>query len=203
MSFLTIMTIILEKIINSIIYREQALESTQRHLCGHSLSLIVKEINLSMVFIFSKNKVKIFNRYKGTADCTLTTTLPTLLNLYNYQEFITLLHSEKLEVTGDLRIIEIFLETLALDNIEFDLGEYLSPWTGDIIAESVSRLLCNHYTLMHYAIKRKQECLSQAIIEEWRLSPGSIEISWLITEIEEYRNTLDIFDNRIRLLEIS
>ncbi|WP_157990591.1 SCP2 sterol-binding domain-containing protein [Candidatus Erwinia haradaeae] len=193
----------LEKIINTIIYREQALASTQKHLCGHSLLLIINEINLSIVFIFGKNKVKIFHRHNRIADCTLTTTLTTLLKLYNYQEFIKLLHSEKLEVKGDLKIIEVFLATLALDGMEFDLGEHLSPWIGDIIAESISQFVCNRYKLMNYAIKRKKECLSQTIIEELRLSPGSLEMSWLIKEVEECLDILDIFDNRIRLLEIS
>ncbi|WP_197095311.1 SCP2 sterol-binding domain-containing protein [Candidatus Erwinia haradaeae] len=194
---------ILEKIINAIVYREQTIESTQKNLCGHSLLLIINEINLSMVFIFGKNQAKIFNHYRGVADCTLTTTLTTLLKLYNYQEFIKLLQDEKLRVTGDLKIIEVFLMTLALDDMEFDLGEYLSPWVGDIIAESIGQFFYNRYKLMNYAMQRKKECLSQTIIEEWRLSPGSIEMSWFIKEVEECLNILDIFDNRIHLLEIS
>ncbi|VFP87574.1 Ubiquinone biosynthesis protein UbiJ [Candidatus Erwinia haradaeae] len=203
MILLKIMTAILESIINTIVYREQVLVSTQQYLCGHSLSLIIYDINLSMVFVFNKNQVKIFNCYKGIADCTITTTLTALPKLYNYRKLTRLLNSEQLKVTGNLKIIEVLLTTLELDGMELDPVEYLTLWIGDIAAESIGQFFRHCYQLMHYEVKRKKECLSETITEEWRLSPGFLEMSWFIKEVEECIHTLDIFDARICLLEIS
>ncbi len=63
---------------------------------------------------------------------------------------------------------------------EFDPAELLAPYTGDIVAEGVGKVLRGGAQFLLKGAERQQRYVAEAITEEWRLAPGPLELAGLL-----------------------
>ncbi len=68
------------------------------------------------------------------------------------------------------------------DLAEFDPAELLAPYTGDIVAEGVGKVLRGGAQFLLKGAERQQRYVAEAITEEWRLAPGPLELAWFAEE---------------------
>ncbi|STT51755.1 protein YigP clustered with ubiquinone biosynthetic genes [Klebsiella pneumoniae] len=52
----------------------------------------------------------------------------------------------------------------------------LAPYTGDIVAEGVGKVLRGGAQFLLKGAERQQRYVAEAITEEWRLAPGPLEL---------------------------
>ena len=69
----------------------------------------------------------------------MITRLSVLPKLRNRQQLTALIRSGDLEVQGDLQVVQNMVSLC--DPAEFDPAELLAPYTGDIVAEGVGKVL--------------------------------------------------------------
>lgn len=50
-------------------------------------------------------------------------------------------------------------------------------------------------------LDRKQSYLGQALTEEWRLAPGSLELAWFAEEVDAAARELAALETRLKQLE--
>ncbi|PMC26355.1 hypothetical protein CJ207_01575, partial [Klebsiella aerogenes] len=83
----------------------------------------------------------------------------------------------------------------------FDPAELLAPYTGDIVAEGVGKVLRGGARFLLQGAKSQQRYVAEAITEEWRLAPGPLEMAWFAEESAAVERALAALEKRLETLE--
>jgi len=119
--------------------------------------------------------------------------------LRDRQQLTALIRSGELEVEGDLQVVQNWVALM--DLAEFDPAELLAPYIGDIAAEGISKVIRGGGKLLKKGFARNQQYLSEAITEEWRMAPGSLEVAWFAEETAAVERKVDALIARLDKLE--
>lgn len=189
----------IETAINTLLWREKALKPARQRLIGKVLRITLNEFSSPLVLVFSERQVDVLGAWDGEADCTVITRLSVLPQLRNRQQLTALIRNNDLEVQGDLQVVQN-LVSLA-DLAEFDPAELLAPYTGDIAAEGVSKLLRGGAKFLQQGLARQQRYVAETLTEEWRLAPGALEVAWFAEETTAIERDLAALTKRLEKLE--
>ncbi|MDA8494248.1 ubiquinone biosynthesis protein UbiJ [Kluyvera georgiana] len=189
----------IETAINALLWREKALKPGRQRLIGKVLRIVLKEFSSPLVLVFSERQVDVLGAWEGEADCTVITRVSVLPQLRNRQQLTALIRNNDLEVQGDLQVVQN-LVSLA-DLAEFDPAELLAPYTGDIAAEGVSKLLRGGAKFLQHGLARQQRYVAETLTEEWRLAPGALEVAWFAEETAAVERELAALTKRLEKLE--
>lgn len=199
MTLTPLLTAGLETALNQILYRDRGLKAARQRLNGRSLAIDLAEFGQPVTFIFSERQVDVLAEWSDKPDCTVKTRLTTLPKLRDRQQLTALIRSGELEVEGDLQLVQQF--SALLDLAELDPAEYLAPWTGDIVAQGITRFARRGLNFARRDVQRKQGYLAQTVTEEWRLAPGPLELACFAEEVDALARSLDNLDARLSKLE--
>ena len=188
-----------ENLLNTFLYRSPALKSARTRLQGKVLRVDLKGFSTPLVLVFSERQVDVLGAWEGEADCTVITYASVLPKLRDRQQLTTLIRSGELEVQGDIQVVQNFV-ALA-DLAELDPAELLAPYTGDIVAEGVSKVLRGGVKFLCHNFQRQQRYVAEAITEEWRLAPGPLELAWFAEETTAIERALAALEKRLETLE--
>ncbi|ROP48927.1 ubiquinone biosynthesis protein UbiJ [Enterobacter sp. BIGb0383] len=199
MPFKPLVTAAIEGALNRFLWRENALKPARQRLYGKVLRVALNEFSSPLVLVFGDRQIDVLGAWEGEADCTVSTRVSVLPRLRDRQQLTSLIRSGDLEVQGDIQVVQNFV-ALA-DLAEFDLAELLAPYTGDIAAESVSKLLRGGASFLRRSAQRQQRYVAEALIEEWRMAPGSLEVAWFAEESAAVARDVDALAKRLEKLE--
>ncbi|MEO3992333.1 ubiquinone biosynthesis protein UbiJ [Pseudocitrobacter cyperus] len=189
----------IETVLNAFLWRERALKPARQRLVGKVLRVELKEFTSPLVLVFSERQVDVLGAWEGEADCTVITRIGVLPQLRNRQQLTALIRSGDLEVQGDIQVVQ---NVVALaDLAEFDAAELLAPYTGDIAAEGVSKMLRGGAKFLKHGLERQQHYVAEAVTEEWRLAPGALELAWFAEETMAVERAVDALTKRLEKLE--
>ncbi|HCJ7438963.1 TPA: ubiquinone biosynthesis protein UbiJ [Citrobacter freundii] len=188
-----------ENLLNTFLYRSPALKSARTRLQGKVLRVDLKGFSTSLVLVFSERQVDVLGAWEGEADCTVITYASVLPKLRDRQQLTTLIRSGELEVQGDIQVVQNFV-ALA-DLAELDPAELLAPYTGDIVAEGVSKVLRGGAKFLCPNFQRQQRYVAEAITEEWRMAPGPLEVAWFAEETAAVERAVESLAKRLEKLE--
>jgi Uncharacterized protein conserved in bacteria len=189
----------IETALNTFLWRERALKPARQRLVGKVLRVELKEFSSPLVLVFSERQVDVLGAWEGEADCTVATRIGVLPQLRNRQQLTALIRNGDLEVQGDIQVVQNFV-ALA-DLAEFDPAELLAPYTGDVAAEGVSKVLRKGAKFIQHGFERQQRYVAEAVTEEWRLAPGALELAWFAEETTAVERAVDAFARRLEKLE--
>jgi ubiquinone biosynthesis protein UbiJ len=189
----------IEGALNTFLWRERALKPARQRLLGKVLRVELKEFTAPLVLVFSEQQIDVLSAWEGEADCTVSTRIGVLPQLRNRQQLTSLIRSGDLEVQGDLQVVQNFV-ALA-DLAEFDPAELLAPYTGDIVAEGVSKVLRGGASFLQRGVQRQQRYVAEVITEEWRMAPGSLEVAWFAEESAAVARAVEALTKRLENLE--
>lgn len=189
----------LETALNHILYRDRSMKVARQRLSGKVLSLSLQEFSQPMTLVFSEQQLDVLGEWQGSSDCTVKTSLRTLPELRDRQQLTRLLRSGALDVEGDLQVVQNF--SALLDMAELDPAEYLAPWVGDIVAQGMSQSARRAFAFFRTDLQRKQVYLAETLTEEWRVTPGALELAWFAEEVDAMTRSLDALSARIAQLE--
>ncbi|MBJ8835810.1 SCP2 domain-containing protein [Citrobacter sp. Cpo126] len=188
-----------ENLLNTFLYRSPALKSARTRLQGKVLRVDLKGFSTPLVLVFSERQVDVLGAWEGEADCTVITYASVLPKLRDRQQLTTLIRSGELEVQGDIQVVQNFV-ALA-DLAELDPAELLAPYTGDIVAEGVSKVLRGGVKFLCHNFQRQQRYVAEAITEEWRMAPGPLEVAWFAEETAAVERAVESLAKRLEKLE--
>ncbi|OAT30987.1 YigP family protein [Buttiauxella ferragutiae ATCC 51602] len=189
----------IENILNTFLWRDRGLKAARQRLVGKVLRVELKEFSSPIVLVFSEQQLDVLAQWEGEADCLVKTGLSTLPKLRDRQQLTALIRSGELEVEGDLQVVQNWVALM--DLAEFDPAELLAPYIGDIAAEGISKVIRGGGKLLKKGFARNQQYLSEAITEEWRMAPGSLEVAWFAEETAAVERKVDALIARLDKLE--
>ena len=199
MPFTPLMTAGIENILNTFLWRDRGLKAARQRLVGKVLRVELKEFSSPIVLVFSEQQLDVLAQWEGEADCLVTTGLGTLPKLRDRQQLTALIRSGELEVQGDLQVVQNWVALM--DIAEFDPAELLAPYIGDIAAEGISKVIRGGSKLFKKGFAHNQQYLSEAITEEWKMAPGSLEVAWFAEETAAVERKVDALVARLEKLE--
>ncbi|HCC09837.1 MAG TPA: hypothetical protein DEQ39_03060 [Atlantibacter hermannii] len=189
----------IEGALNAFLYRDRALKSARQRLQGKVLLVALREFSTPLILIFSERQVDVLGQWEGETDCSVTTRLSVLPELRNRQQLTALIRRGDLEVEGDIQVVQNFASLM--DLAEFDPAELLAPYIGDIAAEGLSKVFRSGARIVKKSVGRNQRYLAEAVTEEWRMAPGSLEVAWFAEETDALARSLDALISRLDTLE--
>ena len=199
MPFKPLVTAGVENLLNTFLYRSPALKSARTRLQGKVLRVDLKGFSTSLVLVFSERQVDVLGAWEGEADCTVITYASVLPKLRDRQQLTTLIRSGELEVQGDIQVVQNFV--VLADLAELDPAELLAPYTGDIVAEGVSKVLRGGAKFLCHNFQRQPRYVAAAITEEWRMAPGPLEVAWFAEEMAAVERAVESLAKRLEKLE--
>ena len=199
MPFTPLMTAGIESVLNTFLWRDRGLKAARQRLMGKVLRVELKEFSSPLVLVFSEQQIDVLGQWEGDADCVVKTALSTLPKLRDRQQLTALIRSGELEVEGELQVVQNWVALM--DLAEFDPAELLAPYIGDIAAEGISKVIRGGGKLLKKGFARNQQYLSEAITEEWRMAPGSLEVAWFAEETAAVERKVDALIARLDKLE--
>ena len=199
MNLTPLITAGLETALNRILYRDRGLKPARQRLNGKVLTLRLNEFSHPLVLVFSEQQVDVLADWQDRSDCTVITSLKTLPKLRDRQQLTTLIRSGELEVQGDIQVVQNL--SALFDLAEFDFAELLAPYTGDIAAEGIAKVLRGGAKRFQHGLQRQQQYVGEAITEEWRLAPGGLEVAWFAEEAAAVARSVDALTKRLEKLE--
>ena len=190
MPFTPLVTAGIETALNTFLWRDKALKPARQRLLGKVLRVQLQDF---------ATPVDVLSAWEGEADCTVITRFSVLPKLRNRQQLTALIRSGDLEVQGDLQVVQNMVSLC--DLAEFDPAELLAPYTGDIVAEGVGKVLRGGAQFLLKGAERQQRYVAEAITEEWRLAPGPLELAWFAEETTAIERALAALEKRLETLE--
>jgi ubiquinone biosynthesis protein UbiJ len=163
------------------------------------LRVELQELSTPVVLVFSERQVGCAGRVGRRSRLYRHTRLSVLPQLRNRQQLTALIRSGDLQVQGDLQVVQNMV-TLC-DLAEFDPAELLAPYTGDIVAEGVSKVFRTGARFLLHGAQRQQRYVAEALTEEWRLAPGPLEMAWFGEETAAAERALAALEKRLETLE--
>ncbi|WBM70480.1 SCP2 domain-containing protein [Buttiauxella sp. WJP83] len=199
MPFTPLMTAGIENLLNTFLWQDRGLKAARQRLVGKVLRVELKEISSPIVLVFSEQQIDVLGQWEGEADCRVLTGFSTLPKLRDRQQLTALIRSGELEVQGDIQVVQNWVALM--DLAEFDPAELLAPYIGDIAAEGISKVISGGSKLLKKGFSRNQQYLSEAITEEWKMAPGSLEVAWFAEETAAVDRKVDALIARLDKLE--
>ena len=189
----------IESVLNTFLWRDRGLKAARQRLVGKVLRVELKEFASPLVLVFSEQQIDVLGQWEGEADCVVKTALSTLPKLRDRQQLTALIRSGELEVEGDLQVVQNWVALM--DLAEFDPAELLAPYIGDIAAEGIGKVIRGGSQLLKKGFSRNQQYLSEAITEEWKMAPGSLEVAWFAEETAAVERQVEALVARLEKLE--
>lgn len=190
---------LIETSLNSLLFRDRSMQSASHRLAGKTLTLSLQELSTTLTLVFSVNHIDVVSQWQPPADCTVTTRLSTLFSLRDRQRLSALMRDGEVSVDGDIQVIQQFVTLI--DLTEWDPAEWLSPYIGDVAAETLSQNVQNGVKSVNRWASRQQGYLAQAVTQEWCLAPGRLEVLHFSDQTEKLSQDVDALVSRIERLE--
>lgn len=195
MTAMPLLTAAVENALNRILYQDRGLKAARQRLKGKVLTLKFSELSRPLVLVFSEQQLDVLSDWQGDSDCTLSLALPVLAELRDRQKMTGLIKQGRLDVQGDLQVIQQF--SALIDLAELDPAEYLAPLIGDVAAQGLCRTAVRLFSFIRNDIAGKQQQLGEFITQEWRAAPGALEVAWFCEETAALDKQLDALEARL------
>lgn len=192
-------TALLERALNSALYRDRALQSARQRLAGRVLQMALAELDQPFFLSFSQRQVDVLAAWEGAVDCRVRTRLAVLPQLRDRRRLAALMHAGELRVDGDIQVVQQFVALL--DLAEWSPAELIAPYTGDIVAQGVCSALQKGMQTFSATLCRQRDYARDALIEEWQLAPGALEYAWFQDEVAALRRQEEALAQRLAQLE--
>ncbi|ELX8379741.1 SCP2 domain-containing protein [Providencia vermicola] len=195
----SLMTAFMETCMNHMLFKESVLKPARARLAGKVMSVDLKELNQTLTLIFTDNHVDVLSQWCEPADCTIKTSLFTLIKLKDKQQLSQLINSGEIVIEGDMQVVQHW--SSLLDMAIWDPAHYLSPYLGDVAAQGISQIVQKGSKLVSHLACRQKTYLKDTLLEEWKMAPNPLELAYFSDEVEQVAESLNQLEMRLRQLE--
>lgn len=107
-------------------------------LNGKTVHFCLQDFPLEVNFTCINNRIFVTTDTNATADVDVKLEADVFLALFQGEDLTELLRQDKIVINGDVKTAQLLVDLL--QQVELDLEELLSKYTGDIVAHQVGKL---------------------------------------------------------------
>lgn len=192
-------TALMEVSLNSIVFKEPVLKPARMRLAGKVMSVELKELDKKLTLVFTENHVDVLSQWDEVADCTIKTSIFTLMKLKDKQQLSRLINRGDVVIEGDMQVVQHW--SGLLDLAEWDPAHYLSPYIGDVVAQGISQFFRKGSSIALQLFGRQKTYIKETLLEEWKMAPNPLELAYFADEVEQTSLSLTQLETRLKQLE--
>jgi len=150
-----------------------------------TFTIQLSEIGFPLSFSVNNNKILVTSLTERS-DCTVYTSIKTLLDLKKQQQITELIKQEKLDVIGDLKVAQQFASIA--ESLEIDWQSEIAKHIGDIPTYKLSQFGSSFVKKSNFAIQQIQQIQADAsewLVHEKRLVVTSSQINHFSQQVNE------------------
>lgn len=173
----------IETLFNNLLTRSPHLAPILRKLDGKILHIQLERPTLLFYILFSEQRTMWLSAYEGEADCCVhlaTRALPMLADKRNLTELI---NNKTLVLQGDIQVLQDF--TQLLEQLEKDPAELLSPFVGDVIAQTSTDMARGLFHKAKQQFERNRHQLVDNLLVERPVLVHRLELVHFGDQVEE------------------
>ncbi|EOD77681.1 Protein YigP [Grimontia indica] len=193
-----LVTAVVETSLNTLL--KQDVESQRRlaRLKGKVLRVRLTGINKQLVFVFSQ-QIDVLADFEGDADCDLALAISVAPQLKDKANLTKLIKEDKLHLDGDIDVAQQFSNLL--NGLNPDIAEWLSHYTGDVVAHTLVRGAQQGLAFLKQMTERNQRYVGELVVEEWRLAPGALEVAYFADQVDDVQSQASRLSARFEAFE--
>ncbi|MCE2571088.1 ubiquinone biosynthesis accessory factor UbiJ [Motilimonas eburnea] len=173
--------------INSLQQWDRQGQARRKKLAGKVFSIELKELPKPFYFVISTQQVDVLGEYEGTPDVRVKLSVTALDELKDSAKTTSLIKQDKLEVEGDIQLLQQFAQLLT--EMDIDWEDELSRYLGDVLAHKLCYGLGQARRVAGRQLCRIQRNVAEVITEEYRLAPSPLEVAFFcdqVTQLEQH-----------------
>ncbi|HDL5698960.1 TPA: SCP2 sterol-binding domain-containing protein [Mannheimia haemolytica] len=155
---------LIETAFNALLKRSPHIEPNLRKLSGKVLKIALTSPKIDFFVLFGENRTDWLGNYEGEADCSVQLAFETLPKLADKQKLTELINNKSLVLTGDIQVLQHF--TALLEQLEKDPAELLSPFVGDVVAQTSTDLAKKLLGKIKAQFEQNNQHLVENLIQE-------------------------------------
>ncbi|GAB1668514.1 ubiquinone biosynthesis protein UbiJ [Mannheimia haemolytica] len=155
---------LIETAFNALLKRSPHIEPNLRKLSGKVLKIALTSPKIDFFVLFSESRTDWLGNYEGEADWTVQLAFDTLPKLADKQKLTELINNKSLVLTGDIQVLQHF--TALLEQLEKDPAELLSPFVGDVVAQTSTDLAKKLLGKVKAQFEQNNQHLVENLIQE-------------------------------------
>jgi ubiquinone biosynthesis protein UbiJ len=162
-----------------------------------TLTLLLTELGFPLSFSINENKI-LLTSLTERSDCTIKTSVKTLLELKKEQQVTELIKQEKLDVQGDIKVAQLFANIA--ESLEIDWQSEIAKHIGDIPTYKLTQFGKNLAKRFTFVTQQIQADASEWLVHEKRLVVTSSQIQSFGQQVAEVSRQTDTLSKRIQQL---
>jgi len=160
-----------------------------------TLTILLTELGFPLSFSINENNVLVTSLTERS-DCTVNTSVKTLLELKKEQQITELIKQEKLDVQGDIKVAQLFANIA--ESLEIDWQSEIAKHIGDIPTYKLSQFGKNLAKKFNFATQQIQADASEWLVHEKRLVVTSSQVHDFSRQVSDIARQVDIISERIQ-----
>ena len=96
---------------------------------------------------------------------------------------------------GDIQLAQKFSQLMT--DIKPDPEEWLSRFTGDVVAHTVVQSAKNQAEWFKQGLQNQQRKLGTVLTQEWQVAPNALEVAYFCDQIDELASSLSRMEQRL------
>lgn len=165
---------LLETGLNQLLSLDPRSRERSKPLYGKVLKLELQGIP-AIWLMFSSHQVDVLAAYEHPAHASLNLKWQGLQVLRQPENLSRYIREERLDLQGDPALFHAFSHLFS--ELQIDWEEQLSAYTGDVLAHWLFRGAKKIQKCTDQQWQLSQQDLREAIIEEWQLAPGPLQLA--------------------------
>lgn len=191
-------TAVVETSLNTLLKQDTESQRRLARLKGKVLRVRLTDINKQLVFVFSQ-QIDVLADFEGEADCDLSLAISVAPQLKDKANLTRLIKQDKLHLEGDIDVAQQF--SSLLNGLNPDIAEWLSHYTGDVVAHTLVRGAQQGLAFLKQMTERNQRYVGELVVEEWRLAPGALEVAYFADQVDDVQSQASRLSARLDALE--
>ena len=169
----------LEKAVNFVLARDPNSATRLQSLAGKTILLASTEPTFDIYWLFEPNQILLRSESRDSVTASIRGPLKELVQLGVSDKKI----AKDLSVKGDLHAVEAFKELFG--SLDIDWEEYLSQFTGDMVAYHVSNAARKTQDFLKNALNSLSANIAEYVQEEIKITPTKSEVTDFAQEVRE------------------
>ncbi|RLA26029.1 MAG: sterol-binding protein [Gammaproteobacteria bacterium] len=188
-----------ESALNKYLSLDEDLTVFLKPLSGKIIAVTITPFNETLYLCPTTHNIQIIDHYQGTIDTTLSGSLAALGLMGLSSTPARAFFSGEVVIEGDLAVGHQFQKLF--EQLDIDIEEQLSHFTGDIIAHKVGHFFRTANQWQQENIKTVQHNISEFLQDETQDLPPAPEVNILTQQVDQLKENFDRLDARFNRLD--
>lgn len=189
----------LEAALNKYISLDEDVSLFLKPLMGKVIAVTITPFNETLYLCPSESIIQFMDVYEGNADTTLTGSLSALGLMGLSNTPARSFFSGDVVITGDLTVGQQFQKLF--DQLDIDLEEQVSKYTGDVVAHKVGNLFRSAHHWHQESINSIKLNVAEFLQDESKDLPPEPEINIFTQQVDQLKEDVERTEAKVQSLD--